>query len=69
MSDYEALSAHAFDCNLGLYLMGRLPASLWDETLDDGDGGYGKIPYLPARHDRPAMSEAGAYTPPLFSLT
>ena len=54
---YKPLSTHAFDCNLRSYTTGRLPASLWDETLDDGDGGYGKIPYLPARHDRPAMSE------------
>ena len=39
-------------------LSGRLPAALWDPTLDDGEGGLGAIPYLPARHDRPAMSEA-----------
>uniref|UniRef100_A0A7S0X8W3 IPT/TIG domain-containing protein n=1 Tax=Mantoniella antarctica TaxID=81844 RepID=A0A7S0X8W3_9CHLO len=38
-------------------LSGKLPESLWDAELDDGEGGYGAIPYLPARHDRPAMSE------------
>jgi len=35
-------------------LTGRLPETLWDETLDDGEGGEGAIPRLPARHDRPA---------------
>ncbi len=38
-------------------LTGPIPASLYDETADDGDGGLGAIPRLPARHDRYADEE------------
>lgn len=38
-------------------ITGRLPSTLWDPTLDDGYGGSGAVPPLPARHDRPAGAE------------
>ena len=38
-------------------LTGTIPPALYDETLDDGDGGLGAIPRLPARHDRYADEE------------
>jgi hypothetical protein len=38
-------------------LTGVIPSELYDETLDDGDGGVGAIPRLPARHDRYADEE------------
>ena len=30
-------------------LSGLIPQALWDELLDDGDGGFGAVPKLPAR--------------------
>ena len=38
-------------------LTGAIPNALYDATLDDGDGGLGAIPRLPARHDRYADEE------------
>ena len=38
-------------------LTGAIPPALYDENLDDGDGGVGAIPRLPARHDRYADEE------------
>ena len=38
-------------------LSGALPESLYDASLDDGEGGFGGIPKLPARHDRYAGEE------------
>ena len=38
-------------------LTGVIPNELYDETLDDGDGGVGAVPRLPARHDRYADEE------------
>lgn len=39
-------------------LSGLIPQALWDELLDDGDGGFGAVPKLPARHDRYANEES-----------
>lgn len=36
---------------------GRLPETLWDPHGDDGEGGVGRVPFLPARHDRSAGYE------------
>ena len=36
---------------------GRLPETLWDPNGDDGEGGVGRVPFLPARHDRSAGYE------------
>lgn len=38
-------------------LSGKIPYELYDEMLDDGDGGLGAVPRLPARHDRYANEE------------
>ena len=36
---------------------GRLPETLWDPDADDGEGGVGRVPFLPARLDRYAGYE------------
>ena len=38
----------------GNRLYGTLPDTLWDPEGDDGEGGKGRVPYLPARLDRSA---------------